>query len=93
MGRPGLGLAGLAAVPEVRLFAQQVQDFIEGPPMPDIPRRSSCRKHVWMIYAKDGFPTAENQGMMANVCLWSPARAWWCWTRAARCRSARWPSA
>ncbi len=64
----GLGLAGLglAAVPEVRLFAQQVQDFIEGPPMPDIaPQQLS--KHVWMVYAKDGFPTAENQGMMANV--------------------------
>jgi glyoxylase-like metal-dependent hydrolase (beta-lactamase superfamily II) len=58
--------AGLWAVPEVRLFAQQLQDFIEGPPMPDIePQRLS--PHVWMIYAKDGFPTAENQGMMANI--------------------------
>lgn len=58
--------AGLAAMPEVRLFAQQVQDFIEGPPVPDIqPQRLS--EHVWMIYAKDGFPTPENQGMMANV--------------------------
>ncbi len=57
---------GLASVPEVRLFAQQVQDFIEGPPVPDIqPERLS--EHVWMIYAKDGFPTPENQGMMANV--------------------------
>ena len=64
----GFGLAGmgLAAMPEVRLFAQQVQDFIEGPPVADIaPEQLS--KHVWMIYAKDGFPTAENQGMMANV--------------------------
>jgi glyoxylase-like metal-dependent hydrolase (beta-lactamase superfamily II) len=64
----GLGLAGagLALVPEVRLFAQQVQDFIEGPAVPDIaPERLS--PHVWMIYSKDGFPTAENQGMMANV--------------------------
>jgi len=64
----GLGVvgAGLAAVPEVRLFAQQVQDFIEGPPVPDIaPEQLS--KHVWMVYSKDGFPTAENQGMMANV--------------------------
>ena len=58
--------AGLAAVPEVRLFAQQVSDFIEGPPVPDIkPERLS--EHVWMIYAEDGFPTPENQGMMANV--------------------------
>lgn len=64
----GLGLAGagLAAVPEVRLFAQQVQDFIEGPPVPDVaPEQLS--PHVWMVYAKEGFPTAENQGMMASI--------------------------
>lgn len=59
-------LAGLAAVPEVRLAAQQVQDFIEGPPVPDIAPEQLSR-HVWMIYAQDGFPTQENQGMMANV--------------------------
>ncbi|GAB3189473.1 MBL fold metallo-hydrolase [Hydrogenophaga aquatica] len=64
----GLGLAGagLMTVPEVRLFAQQVQDFIEGPPVPDVaPQQLS--QHVWMVYAKDGFPTADNQGLMANV--------------------------
>ena len=62
-----LGAATAAASwPEARLFAQQVQDFIVGPPMPDIkPTRLSER--VWMIYAKDGFPTPENQGMMASV--------------------------
>ncbi|HAJ11511.1 MAG TPA: MBL fold metallo-hydrolase [Comamonadaceae bacterium] len=66
MAGGGLALAGLAAVPEARVFAQQVQDFIEGPPMPDIaPRQLS--PHVWMIYAKDGFPNQENQGMMANI--------------------------
>ncbi|MEY2683010.1 MAG: hypothetical protein RJA09_154 [Pseudomonadota bacterium] len=58
--------AGLLAWPESRLFAQQVQDFVVGPRVPDIaPERLSQR--VWMVYAKDGFPTAENQGMMANV--------------------------
>ncbi|MDM7464198.1 MBL fold metallo-hydrolase [Tepidimonas taiwanensis] len=58
--------AGLAAVPEVRLFAQQLQDFIEGPPVPDIkPERLTA--HVWQIYAQDGFPTPENRGVMANV--------------------------
>ncbi|MCU0943589.1 MAG: MBL fold metallo-hydrolase [Hydrogenophaga sp.] len=61
-----LGAAGLAAVPEVRLFAQQLQDFIAGPPMPDIPAQQLSPR-VWMVYAKDGFPTPENQGMMANV--------------------------
>ena len=37
----GLGLlaAGLAIWPETRLLAQQVSDFISGPPMPDIPAR------------------------------------------------------
>lgn len=65
-----LGVAGaagaVAALPEVRLTAQQLQDFIEGPPVPDIePERLS--QHVWMIYARDGFPTPENRGVMANV--------------------------
>lgn len=62
----GLAAAGLIAVPEVRVFAQQVQDFIEGPPVPDVAPQQLSR-HVWMIYSKDGFPTQENQGMMANI--------------------------
>ena len=58
--------AALVTVPEVRLFAQQVQDFIAGPPVPDVaPQQLS--PHVWMVYAKEGFPTPENQGLMANV--------------------------
>ena len=66
MGSMGLLGAGLASWPETRLLAQQVSDFIEGPPMPDIPARQ-LSPHVWMIYATDGFPTKENQGMMANL--------------------------
>ncbi|MDO9480335.1 MAG: MBL fold metallo-hydrolase [Hydrogenophaga sp.] len=66
VGGTGLSVAGLAMVPDVRLFAQQVQEFIEGPPVPDVaPEQLS--PHVWMVYAKDGFPTAENQGLMASV--------------------------
>ena len=61
-----LGAAGLAAVPEARLFAQQVRDFVVGPPMPDIPAQQ-LSPHVWMVFAEDGFPTPQNQGMMANV--------------------------
>jgi len=62
----GMGVAGLALVPEVRLFARQVNDFIEGPPVPDVkPQRLS--PHVWMVYAKEGFPTQENQGLMASI--------------------------
>lgn len=65
-GGLGLGATALALVPEVRVFAQQMQDFIAGPPVPDIaPEQVS--PHVWMVYARDGFPTAANQGMMANV--------------------------
>jgi glyoxylase-like metal-dependent hydrolase (beta-lactamase superfamily II) len=65
-GAMGLLAAGLATWPETRLLAQQVGDFISGPPMPDIPARQ-LSPHVWMIYAQDGFPTPENQGMMSNV--------------------------
>ncbi|WP_334155324.1 MBL fold metallo-hydrolase [Tepidimonas sp.] len=62
----GLVGAGLATMPEVRLFAQQLQDFIEGPPVPDV-KPERIAPHVWMIYAQDGFPTPENRGVMANV--------------------------
>jgi glyoxylase-like metal-dependent hydrolase (beta-lactamase superfamily II) len=62
----GLGAAGLALVPEARLFAQQLQEFIEGPPVSDVaPEQLS--PHVWMVYAKDGFPNQANQGLMASV--------------------------
>jgi glyoxylase-like metal-dependent hydrolase (beta-lactamase superfamily II) len=62
----GVGAAGLALFPEVRLFAQQVQDFIEGPPVPDV-KPEQLSPHVWMVYAKEGFPTQENQGLMASI--------------------------
>lgn len=61
-----LGAVGLAAVPEARLLAQQVRDFVLGPAMPDIPAQQ-LSPHVWMVYAEDGFPTPQNQGMMASV--------------------------
>ena len=63
----GTGAIGAAALwPEMQGFAQQAQDFIMGPPMYDIaPQQIS--KHVWIIYAPDGFPTPENRGMMSNV--------------------------
>jgi glyoxylase-like metal-dependent hydrolase (beta-lactamase superfamily II) len=66
MAGAGVGAAGLALVPEVRVFAQQVQEFIEGPPVPDV-APVQLSPHVWMVYAKDGFPTAENLGLMASV--------------------------
>ena len=59
-------LGGVAMWPEARLLAQQAQDFIEGPPVADIPAQQ-LSPHVWMIYSPDGFPSAENRGMMSNV--------------------------
>lgn len=59
-------IGGAAMWPEARLLAQQAQDFIEGPPVADIPAQQ-LSPHVWMIYSPDGFPTPENRGMMANV--------------------------
>jgi glyoxylase-like metal-dependent hydrolase (beta-lactamase superfamily II) len=67
--RLGLGLGGalgLVAVPEVRVLAAQMGDFVLGPPVADVaPRQLS--PHVWLIYARDGFPTAENRGLMASI--------------------------
>ena len=58
--------AGVSVLPSVGAFAEQVHDFIEGPPVPDIPAQQ-LSKHVWMIFARDGFPNGENKGMMANI--------------------------
>jgi glyoxylase-like metal-dependent hydrolase (beta-lactamase superfamily II) len=61
--------AALGAVslwPEAHLLAQQAQEFIEGPPVGDIPAKQ-LSAHVWMIFSPDGFPTPENRGMMSNV--------------------------
>jgi glyoxylase-like metal-dependent hydrolase (beta-lactamase superfamily II) len=60
------GVTGVALLPEARLFAQQAQEFIEGPAVADIPAQQ-LSKHVWMIYSPDGFPTPQNRGMMANI--------------------------
>lgn len=61
IGAVGAAGVGLALVPVVHTCAGEVVDFLEGPPVADIaPRQLS--KHVWMIYAKDAFPTADNQG-------------------------------
>lgn len=65
-GGSACAAAGLAAFPEVRLFAQQAQHFIAGPPVPDVPPQRVSQR-VWLVHARDGFPTAANQGLMANV--------------------------
>ena len=65
-GATTVAAGGLALFPDMQVMAQQAQDFIEGPPVPDVaPQQLS--PHVWMIYAKDGFPTQDNFGLMANI--------------------------
>ncbi len=68
--RLGLGAGAVAVTAAnwsaISAFASDFEDFITGPPVPDIaPQRLS--QHVWMIYSEDGFPTPENKGMMCNV--------------------------
>ena len=63
------GAALLAAMPgldAVRAFATGVESFVKGPPVPDRPP-VQVSPHVWIIQAPDGFPTPQNQGMMANI--------------------------
>jgi glyoxylase-like metal-dependent hydrolase (beta-lactamase superfamily II) len=61
-----LGAAGLLVLPQAIELAKATEDFIKGPRVKDHPIQQ-LSKHVWMIYSPDGFPTAENQGMMANI--------------------------
>ncbi len=60
-----IGATGLGLWPEARIFAQQAGQFVLGPRVADIPAQQ-LSKRVWMVFAKDSFPTPENQGMMAN---------------------------
>jgi glyoxylase-like metal-dependent hydrolase (beta-lactamase superfamily II) len=62
----GLGAAGVTLWPQWQVIAQQAQDFLQGPPMPDI-APVQVSPHVWVIHAADGFPTPQNKGMMSNV--------------------------
>jgi glyoxylase-like metal-dependent hydrolase (beta-lactamase superfamily II) len=66
LGAAAVGMGAVGMWPELQTFAADVQDFLVGPPVKDIPPQQ-VSKHVWMIYAPDGFPTPENRGMMSNV--------------------------
>lgn len=59
-------IGGLSLVPEVRLFAQQADEFFRGPPVKDHKPKQISRR-VWLIYSPDSFPTPENRGMMCNI--------------------------
>lgn len=52
----------------VRAFAADLQSFVKGPPMRDLPV-TRISPHVYTIQSPDGFPTPENQGMMANITM------------------------
>jgi glyoxylase-like metal-dependent hydrolase (beta-lactamase superfamily II) len=66
LGASAIGLGAIGMWPELQTFAADAKDFVMGPPVKDIPP-IQVSKHVWMIFAPDGFPTQENRGMMSNV--------------------------
>lgn len=62
-----LGLSvGRDLLAEVAEAAGETMSFVQGPPVADRPLRR-ISPHVFMIRSPDGFPTAENQGMMSNI--------------------------
>lgn len=61
-----LGVGAAALSPPVQRFAAAAEAFIRGPAVPDQPLLRLSQR-VAMVFAPDGFPTPENQGMMANV--------------------------
>jgi glyoxylase-like metal-dependent hydrolase (beta-lactamase superfamily II) len=62
----GLGVGALTLWPDTRLLAQQISNFVVGPPVPDVaPVQLSA--HVWSIVAKEAFVTEANRGMMSNI--------------------------
>lgn len=66
LGAASLGVCAMGLWPDVRALASDLEDFLVAPPVKDI-EPVQLSKHVWMIFAPDGFPTPENRGMMSNV--------------------------
>lgn len=69
--RGAIGLSALASVEmapwqSIGNFARAAEEFLKGPPIKDYPLKQLAPR-VWMIWTPDGFPTPENQGMMANI--------------------------
>ena len=61
-----LGLGSALLAPPLRALHAADDEVLRGPAVPDQPlQRLSPR--VAMVFAPEGFPTPENQGMMANV--------------------------
>lgn len=70
LGAGALGAAAGAAAywPALGTLAAGIEALVKGPPMKDLPV-VRISPHVYVIQAPDGFPTPENQGMMANITL------------------------
>jgi glyoxylase-like metal-dependent hydrolase (beta-lactamase superfamily II) len=64
----GMAMGTVLALPMARpaFSLGRDEEVIPGPPVPDLPLEQ-VSDHVWMLFAKDGFPTPENQGMMCNI--------------------------
>lgn len=60
------GLGAAALHPGVRGFAADLDDFIRGPDIDDVPARQ-IGAHTWIIEAPDVFVTPSNRGFMVNV--------------------------
>ncbi len=56
----------IATAPRITAFAEDLNDFLKGPPVPDI-EPMQLSENVWMIHAKEVFPTPRNLGMMCNI--------------------------
>lgn len=67
MGAGSLATAGIiATAPQITAFASDLNDFLKGPPVADIPP-VQLSENVWMIHAEEVFPTPQNRGMMCNI--------------------------
>lgn len=67
LGAGSLATAGIiASAPQITAFAADLDDFLKGPPVEDIPP-IQLSENVWMIHAEEVFPTPQNKGMMCNV--------------------------
>jgi len=59
-------LASVAVAASQWQALAQTANFVIGPAVKPTPLQQISR-HVWMIEAADGFPTPDNQGLMANI--------------------------
>ncbi len=67
LGAGSLATAGIiATAPQITVLADDLNDFLKGPPVEDIPP-IQLSENVWMIHSEEVFPTPQNKGMMCNI--------------------------